>query len=217
MWESQWRRVNVISYVGWSFLLLGNEERECVLCHVGWLCPAARRRWRGKRVCVLSCWLPLPCCWPVGKREEGEKWSARPFMLPRGDDPGRMASVILIGWKYVTTITVKLIYAPNINTKFFLLHIPKVSDSYLCEFEGLLVGEWDSVLLSRYLVFPTSSRKAVGLSNPSGHCWMRKSLNHYFWVSYAYSVARRCHPRLLKNSHISQIRHWNVLVVFGGW
>ena len=29
--------------------------------------------------------------------------------------------VILIGWKYVTTITVKLIYAPNKNTKFFLL------------------------------------------------------------------------------------------------
>ena len=42
-------------------------------------------------------------------------------MLPQEGDPGRMASVILIGWKYATTITVKLIYAPNKNTKFFLL------------------------------------------------------------------------------------------------
>ena len=31
--------------------------------------------------------------------------------------------VILIGWKYATTITVTLIDAPNKNTKFFLLHI----------------------------------------------------------------------------------------------
>ena len=30
----QWRRLNAVSHVGWSFLLLGSEERECVLCHV---------------------------------------------------------------------------------------------------------------------------------------------------------------------------------------
>ena len=66
-------------------LLLGGEEEE--------------------RVCALSCWLALSCYWwPVGKREEGEKWLARPFMLPRGGDPDRMTSVILIGWKYATTI-----------------------------------------------------------------------------------------------------------------
>ena len=35
--ESQWRRMNVVSHVDWSFLLLGGEERECVLCHVCWL------------------------------------------------------------------------------------------------------------------------------------------------------------------------------------
>ena len=35
--KSQWRRVNVVSHVGWSFLLLRSEERECVLCHVAWL------------------------------------------------------------------------------------------------------------------------------------------------------------------------------------
>ena len=57
----------------------------------------------------------------MGKREEGEKWLARPFMLPRGGDQGRMASVILFGGKYATIIMVKLIYAPNKNTKFFLL------------------------------------------------------------------------------------------------
>ena len=39
----KWRRVNVVSHVGWSFLLLGGEERECALSC--WLvCPPARRR-----------------------------------------------------------------------------------------------------------------------------------------------------------------------------
>ena len=49
--ESQWRRVNVVSHVGWSFLLPGSEKRECVLCHVGCLCPAAGR-WR-ERMCSI--------------------------------------------------------------------------------------------------------------------------------------------------------------------
>ena len=68
-----------------------------------------------KSECAPSCWLVFPaarkqreeyvfchvdglsCCWPVGKREEDEKWFAQPFMLPQGGDPNRMASVILIG------------------------------------------------------------------------------------------------------------------------
>ena len=50
MRENQWRRVNVLPHVDWSFLLLGSEKRE--------------------RVCALSCWLALSCCWPVGKRVE---------------------------------------------------------------------------------------------------------------------------------------------------
>ena len=66
----------MVSYVGWSFLLLGNKERECVLCHIGWLVLLKRPAW---------------------KSEEGEKWLAWPFMLPRGGDQGRMASVIPLG------------------------------------------------------------------------------------------------------------------------
>ena len=27
----------MVSHVGWFFLLLRSEERECVLCHVDWL------------------------------------------------------------------------------------------------------------------------------------------------------------------------------------
>ena len=50
--------------------------------------------------------------------EEEVVWRAFTiFMLS-----GKIArAVILIGWKYATTITVKLIYAPNKNKKFFLL------------------------------------------------------------------------------------------------
>ena len=49
--------------------------------------------------------------------------------------------------------------------------VSKVSSS---EFEGLLVGEWIHVPQSRLAVFPTSSRRKVGLSCQSDHCWMRK-------------------------------------------
>ena len=49
-------------------------------------------------------------------------WAFTIFMLPRKNGPGRIGLAILIGWKYATTITVKLIYVPNKNTKFFLLH-----------------------------------------------------------------------------------------------
>ena len=112
-----------------------SEEVSLSECGLScWLVlPAARKR--RERMCALSCWLALSYCWPVEKREESEKWLARPFMLPRGGDLGRMASVILIGWKYATTITVKLIHAPNKNTKFFLLilrglfyfHCPRIT------------------------------------------------------------------------------------------
>ena len=44
------------------------------------------------------------------------------FYVVRENGPDWIGSVILIGWKYATIITVKLIYAPNKNTKFFLLH-----------------------------------------------------------------------------------------------
>ena len=68
-----------------------------------------------KSECAPSCWLVflaarkqrlsmcsvmlagLSCCWPVGKREEIEQWLVRSFMLSRGGDPDRMASVSLIG------------------------------------------------------------------------------------------------------------------------
>ena len=82
-WRSVWKRVNVVSHVGCSFLLLGREERECVLCHVdrsvllekpAWqsrekmVCPAANQKGSEGRM-SLSCWLALSCCWPVGKQE----------------------------------------------------------------------------------------------------------------------------------------------------
>ena len=41
----------------------------------------------------------------------------------RESRPGRMGQITLIGWKYATTITVKLIYALNRNTKSFLLQV----------------------------------------------------------------------------------------------
>ena len=39
----------------------------------------------------------------------------------------------------------------------------------------------------------------------------------YFWVSYNYSVAKKCLPGLLENSRVSQTRCWNIFVIFGGW
>ena len=45
------------------------------------------------------------------------------FYVAQENFPGWIVWVILIGWKYATTIRGKLIYAPNKNTKFFLLHI----------------------------------------------------------------------------------------------
>ena len=39
----------------------------------------------------------------------------------RKDGPGWIEQVILIGWKYASTLTVELINAPNKNTKFFPL------------------------------------------------------------------------------------------------
>ena len=43
------------------------------------------------------------------------------FGAARKDGPGWIRLVILIGWKYAATLTVKLKYAPNKNTNFFLL------------------------------------------------------------------------------------------------
>ena len=66
----------------------------------------------------------LSCCWPVGKREDGKKWLARPFMLPQRGDPGKMASVILIRRNIlIRTPTAKAIPAQNNNLKFFLLQV----------------------------------------------------------------------------------------------
>ena len=54
--ESQWRRVNVLSHVGWSFLLLGSEERECVLSH--WLVCSSAGQWgsekRGREIVSVA-------------------------------------------------------------------------------------------------------------------------------------------------------------------
>ena len=58
----------MVSHVGWFFLLQGSEERECVLSHVDWLCPATGQ-------------------WGSEKRDE--KWLARPFYVAPGRSPGQ--------------------------------------------------------------------------------------------------------------------------------
>ena len=85
---------DVLPHIGWSFLLLGSEDRECALSR--WWSVLLLGGEERESMCSVML-AGLSCCWPVGKREEGEKWLAQPFMLPRGADPGRMASVILIG------------------------------------------------------------------------------------------------------------------------
>ena len=66
--------------------------------------------------------LVLLVCPAARRRREGEKWLVRPFMLPRGGDPGRMASIILIGRNiHIRTPTAKAIPAQNNHLKFFLL------------------------------------------------------------------------------------------------
>ena len=63
-------------------------------CHVGWLVLLLGGEERNMFSVLLT---GLSCCWPVGKREEGENWLTRPFMLSQGGAPGRMVSVIHIG------------------------------------------------------------------------------------------------------------------------
>ena len=96
--ESHWRRVNVVSHVGWSFLLLGSKVRECVLCHVD-------------RSVLL-------------KRPGGRKWKnvTSPFYSCPGKWPGQN------GMKYspwskiwVWNQNSQNIPAPDNNLKFFLL------------------------------------------------------------------------------------------------
>ena len=69
-----------------------------------WFCCYEGSRWKVRLTCSKG-------------TEEEIVWRAFTiFMLS-----GKM--VILIGWKYVMTIMVKLIYTPNKNMKFFLLHV----------------------------------------------------------------------------------------------
>ena len=49
------------------------------------------------------------------------------------------------------------------------------SDRYVQQ--RLLLVSPTSMLLSRYVVFPTSNRREVVLSSPSNHCWMRQSFS----------------------------------------
>ena len=66
--------------------------------------------------------------------------------------------------------------------------VTKVSSS---EFKGLLVGEWVSVPLSGHVVFPTNSKREVGLSSPSDPCQISKS---FFFVQVRlFSIMHRFH------------------------
>ena len=46
------------------------------------VCPASRRLREGICFVMLA---GLFCCWPVGKREEGEKWLALPLEVTRAE------------------------------------------------------------------------------------------------------------------------------------
>ena len=50
------------------------------------------------------------------------------------------------------------------------------------------MGEWASIPLSRHVVFPTSSRRYVVLSSPSGRCWLSTS----FFLRTSKSVFKAC-------------------------
>ena len=65
--KSQWRRVNVLSNVDWSFVLLGSEEREC----------------------ALSCWLACPAAGLWGNDKRAREMVSAAFYVARGRWPGQ--------------------------------------------------------------------------------------------------------------------------------
>ena len=94
----------------------GSDKRVCALSC--WLvCSAARRRREGCVLCHVD-WLVLL----LAKREEGEKWLARPFMLPRAVTRAEWYQSFSLGEIWIRTPTAKAIPAQNNNLKFFLLH-----------------------------------------------------------------------------------------------
>ena len=84
-----------------------------------------------------------------------------------------IGQVILIGWKYSATLTVKLNYAPNKNSSFFLLHIfpmdtsPKVNVIVWMEFE---LAYFEAVVLhiNRYATGSSSCNLFVYLLYTTG-------------------------------------------------
>ena len=101
MRESQWRRVNVLSHVDWSFCCQ-EAKRECALsCCLA--CPVASQWGSEKRKTGQVCPARKAC------EEAGERMLPRLFIVAQGSDPGRMAWNILIGRKYeFGTKTVKI-------------------------------------------------------------------------------------------------------------
>ena len=66
------------------FLLLGSEERECVRCHVDRSVLLERPAWKREKVLCHVGWLhPAADQWGSEKRE-CEKWLARPFYVAPG-------------------------------------------------------------------------------------------------------------------------------------
>ena len=73
----------------------GSEERECVLSR--WLvCPTASKGGSEERECVFSHWLVCPTA-STGGSEERVRMVSAAFYVAYGGDPGKIASVILIG------------------------------------------------------------------------------------------------------------------------
>ena len=98
------------------------------------------------------------------------------FYVARENGPGWIGWVILIGWKYATTITVKLIYAPNENTKFFSatdsLNINvQTNDIVIFTFSTQIRANFSHLLpLSVKITFSTNNNSVIIISLFSNPC-----------------------------------------------
>ena len=76
------------------------------------------------------------------------------FGAARKYGSGWIGQAILIGWKCSATLTVKLNYAPNKNSSFFLLHLPPGVNQYhrICSLALLWLNTHNWVEFSRHRV-----------------------------------------------------------------
>ena len=106
--------------------------------------------------------------------------------------PGKWSG-LKIWWKYATTITVKLIYAPNKNMKFFLLHMyiirgefNKFPDFFVQPFK-IVVDTWKFSILLLYILWDDWPIFRISGSNQQLQqqleCTLLKPDCHSWWIS----------------------------------